>query len=572
MFQMEGSDALSEFRLGEWLVQPGRGRISRGGVTAHLRPELMRILVYLARNAGRAVAEDEVAKSVQTGPGAPRSGLCEAVSELQRVLGDDATNPSILRLAGESARCLISPVDIDHEPAVAVLSLQDLPRKSPHAYLSEGMADEIAGTLTRLRGLRVIARSSARALEREGLEASEIGRRLSADAVLHGSVRRNQNRLRGSIRLLDSRNGRRLWSDRFDCTPCGLAALRASVARAVADGLGVPAGTLDESPPCGRAISSMTAYDLYLKGRHLARARDPKALRQAVECFEQALASEPEFAQAHSALGESFIAMGAGAYLPPQIVFPRAEAAAARALELDPALAEAQAVMGCTAGLYEWNWREAESRFLRAETLCPSCVLARSWHATLLACLGRGREAVAEGERALRLDPLSGDALTALAVAWNASRDTDRAIECLKAAIDANPEHAAAHLYLGHIYYSLGRLDEAAETLERAASAFPMGLALLSGVHRSAGRIDQAREAAGRLERRAAAQYVGPATSFVLRLGWGDLDGALDWLERSVEAREGMVPFLVSDPSIGALRSHPRFSGIRDRLRLPAPA
>jgi tetratricopeptide (TPR) repeat protein len=284
------------------------------------------------------------------------------------------------------------------------------------------------------------------------------------------------------------------------------------------------------------------------------------------------LVRDPGYSPAYSALGACYCGSAFLSYLAPEDAFPKAKAAATKALELDPALPEAQATLGWAGWAYEWDWLAAERCFVRVEELSPNYGMARFWHAMLLAALGRFDEACSQMEHAWDLDPLSLVIQTNLGLVLFEARRFEGAVKRYLKVLEMDPRFSLASFHLGRAYLAMGKCAKALAPLEHAASGFPLAMGFLGAAWAGVGRRDKAREILRELERLATKQYVGPLAFAVLYVGLREIDVALDWLEKAFDAREGTVTLLGVEPCMDGLRSNRRFAELLMRLKLPHEA
>jgi TolB-like protein/Flp pilus assembly protein TadD len=567
-----------DFRLGEWLIQPSLDRISQGATVARLRPRLMDFLVFLARNAGRVVGKDEIIEAVWERRFLAESVLTRSVADLRRLLHDEAEKPRFIETVPKRGYRLMVPVfeqsgsagrAVAH-PSVAVLPFTNMTADDGEQYFCDGLAEELTNALTRLRGLRVIARTSAFAFKGKAVDVREIGRHLSVGAVIEGGVQRSEGRLRITVQLIDATDGAHLWSDRFDRRASDIFAIQDEIAQAVVAALSIKLLGEEETGLTGRRTRDLEAHDLYLRGRYVAAQRTLEAYTQAIRYFQQASARDPAYALPYAALGSCYCGCGFLGYLAPEDAFPKAKAAAAKALDLDPTLAEAHATLGWAGWAYDWDWLAAENCFRRAEELSPNDAMVRFWHALMLAALGHFEEAHVEIQRAWYLDPLSLVIQTNLGLVLFEARRYEQAIErCLKV-LEMDAGFALANLHLGRAYLAMGRYAQAVAALEKAAPSFPGAMGFLGAAWAGMGRRDKALEVLRELERLSAKQYGGSVAFAVVRLALGEIDAALDSLEKAFDAREGVAALLGVEPCMDRLRSNSRFTDLLTRLRLPA--
>jgi tetratricopeptide (TPR) repeat protein len=447
-------------------------------------------------------------------------------------------------------------------PAVAVLPFADHSPDRDHEYLAAGMMEEVASALARVDGLRVVAPTSAPA---EESDIQRVGRALGVEAVLQGSVSRWGDSVRINARLMRVADRSFLWTETYTSRMGSIFAIQDSIARAIGATL---TERLVRGPHAARAPSAdeLEAYNLYLRGRYAWHRRTQESLAAAVSHFEEAVATAPAYARAHAGLADAYAVQGFYDYRPPDDAFPRAEAAARRALELDPALAHAHATLAYVSLYYHWNWPEAERAFERAIRLDPGYSTAHQWHANFLTAMGRFDEAEAAMRRAMELDPLSLIANGALGWVYYNAGDFSRAIEQCGRTLELDPEFKLAWFWSGLAHEGLGRHDAAVAFLEQALALSPesaITLAALAHAHARAGRLERARELLRGLlaaERR----YIPSFEVAKVYLALGEEDTALSWLETAYEQRSHSMAFLRVDPQLARLQAHPRF---RDLLR-----
>jgi TolB-like protein len=298
------------------------------------------------------------------------------------------------RHRADAARPADRPAPGEEASTVAVLPFSNVGAGPEDAYFSDGLTEQLIHELTRVRGLRVLAWSSASKLRGREDDLQRAAREVGADHVLVGSVRRDGDRVRIAARLLQTATGYYLWSESYDRELEDLFAIQESIARAIA-------GTLERTlsarqrPPL--STQRVEAYDLYLRGRYLWNQRTKEGLEQGVECFGQALAADEGFALAHAGLADAYCLLAEYGIMEPRRAMPLARAAALRALELDPRSSEAHTSYAMIRSLHDWQWDEAEALYRRSIELNPGYATAHHWLAIdLLPQLGRFAEAQEE--------------------------------------------------------------------------------------------------------------------------------------------------------------------------------
>ncbi|HXY69278.1 MAG TPA: protein kinase [Gemmatimonadales bacterium] len=458
-------------------------------------------------------------------------------------------------------------------PSIAVLPFSNPGRESDAEIFSDGIAEELTNALSRLDGLRVVARASAFAFKGRQEDARDIGRQLGVGTVLEGSVRRSGPRVRVTAELVNVADGYRLWSETYDRTVDDVFAIQDEIAGAIANVLeakllGAPKAYAQEPARKG----DPKAYEHYLRGRHLWNRRTTSALEQSVEEFERALAIDAGHAPARAAIADCYVILGVYSHRPPDEVMPKARDAAEQALALDPSLAEAHTSLACVRALYEWDWGAADALFRRAIAYNPQYATAHQWYA--MNCLvpqGRFAEAQAELDRALALDPLSLAVHISVGLHRFYARDLAAAAAELEKTLTLNAEFGAAHYFLGHAYVAMGRYDEATAPLERAVSlqgSSAETMAALATAHALGYRRAEAEVLLADLERRARESYVSPALLAQVQLALGDQAAALDRLEQAAERRAADVVWLKVHPIYDPIRGHPRFRKLLETTKL----
>ncbi len=451
--------------------------------------------------------------------------------------------------------------------SVAVLPFQDLSPEGERRYFSEGLTEELMAGLAGIEGIRVAARTSSFAAREWRGDVREIGRRLGVEAVVEGSVRTEGDRVRITAQLVDAREGYQLWSDSYDRGSADVLAVQGEIARAIAGTLG---RELTGSPRGGgwaAEAEDPLAWDLYLRGRYAWHRRTEEGLRTAVARFQEAVERSPGYAAAWVGLGDAWAVLGFYDHVSPREAFPRAEEAARRALSLDPGNAPAQATLGYVALYYHWDAARAEEAFREAIRRDPGYSTGHQWYANFLTAAGRFREAEASMRRARELDPLSLIANAALGwVLYFAGRDEEALIQA-RNTLELDPDFDLAHLWSGWSLERMGRSDDALRELE-AAVAKAEGSALarssLARLRATRGEGAEARSILEELE--ASREYIPSYEVGKAYLALGEVDRALDWLERAREERSHSMVFLAVDPQLEEVREDPRFRDLVARV------
>lgn len=459
------------------------------------------------------------------------------------------------------------------EPAamrtIAVLPFVNLSADPENEYFSDGITEELITTLGQVSGLRVASRSSAFAYKNKAVDVREVGRRLGVAAVVEGGVRRSGRTLRVTAQLVDATTGYDLWSATYDREAADVFAIQEEISRAIAARLVGTLGADERVTLAERSTRDPVTYDLYLKGRHAWHERTRESLARAIEHFSQAVARESDYARAHIGLGDAYAVSAFYDYLPPREAYPKAEAAARRAIELDPALAAPHATMGYILTYYHMDWPRSDEAFKRALAADPDYATAHQWYGNLLTVAARFDEAEREFRAAQEDDPLSLIAQAALGWSYYYAGKYDAALEQCRRTLAVNPNFELAHLWGAWALIELGRVAEAREWVERAgelSKRSPLtSLALAYVLGRSGSHADKAaaRVVVREMElRRARGEYLPAYEIAKVHLALADHAAALTWLKRAVDDGSHSRAFFRVDPQLALLRGDLQFEAL----------
>ena len=452
---------------------------------------------------------------------------------------------------------------------IAVLPLENASGDPGEDFYASGVTDALIAQLGGAGDVRVISRTSAIHARATHEGTKEIGRQLGAEAILRGTFSRSADRVRLDLRLLDAAREKVLWSDTFDRHVRDILVLQADAVRGVATGVRAAL-----RPGANERLTVVPAirpdvYEAYLKGRYEWNRRTPESLAAAMAYFNQAIDLDPTYAPAHAALADCYsqlatVMVGTGS---PREHRPRAETEAIKALQIDPASSEAHAALGYVRH-YQWRWAESEQAFLRAIDLNPSNTLARLWYANLLMSRKRFDEALRQAYSARDLDPFSLIVNTNIGWILTFAGRREDAIAHLIRTVALDPEYPQARWRLADALMLSGRHEEALVQLEaalRLTNRSPSTLSMLAVLYAEMGRHRDAAAVRRELLDIARARYVPAHTITAVYRASGDIDAALDWMERSYEEGSNAVAYLAVEPWNATLRGHPRFQSLLQR-------
>ena len=457
--------------------------------------------------------------------------------------------------------------------SIAVLPFTNTSGDPDMEYLGEGIAESIINSLSQVPNLKVKSRSAvARYKGKEG-DPQAIGRELGVAALLMGRVAQKESALVVSLELVSVRDGTLLWGQQYNRQVAGLLALQEEISTEVSERLRLRLSGEEKKRLAKRYTEDTEAYQLYLKGRYYWNRRTQDGARKGLEFFQQAIARDPNYAQAHAGVADSYNLLGRYGPLAPRDAYPRAQAAAQNALELDDSLAEAHTALGYSQAFYNWDWAAAGKSFRRAIELNPNYATARHWYALVLQAQGQLEESVAEMKRAQELDPLSLIINSNLARVLYYSRRYAEAFEQARKTIELEPSFPYGHMRLAQVHLVRGEFAEAIAALRKGAALSPGAtdmLGLLGYAYGRAGQRSEAQKVLAELDALTKQEYVSAFDVGMVHLGLGDKDRFFALLEKSADERDVLFAYLGVDPMLDDLRSDPRFPRMVGRLGMPS--
>ena len=465
---------------------------------------------------------------------------------------------------------------------LAILPFQNLSNDPGQEYFSDGLTEETITDLGQLspEHLGVIARTSAMAYKHTDKTVGQIGRELGVDYILEGSVRREGEKARVSAQLIRVSDQTHLWAENYNRDLNDLLEMESELGKTIAQQVQVNLTPQRQTALSGIRTVNPEAYDLYLRGRYYWNQRTPAGMKESIAYFQQAIAKDPNFALAYSGLADAYnISNIVGAYTAKESL-PQARAAAEKAIQLDPSLAEAHAALGMEKSHYEFDFPGAEREFLKAIEVNPNSAYAHLFYSNCyLLPMGRTAEAIAENRKALELDPLSLPINNFMGMTYYFAGEYDKANQQYQHTIEMDPTFPLAHEYFSALLLAMGKYEPSIEEHQKSR--------LLSGSSPEAA----AAEAADRLK---AFRTGGPSAFWqrVLEDTLGDMkrgngsisasemsaayalagnnDKAFEWLDKAYDERDGQdITLLKVDPFWKNLRGDPRFSAFLRRLGLP---
>jgi TolB-like protein/Tfp pilus assembly protein PilF len=538
---------------------------------AELKADLQRLKSETAGNVGVGLAMLWRARQVAALPGrwVLALGASALVACLAVLVGLNVGGLRDRVLTAVGAR---HGVPLPRIESLAVLPLENLSGDKEQEYFADGMTEELITNLAKISALKVISRTSMMQYKGTKKPLPQIAKELNVDAVIEGSVLREGGQVRITAQLIQAATDQHLWAESYQRDLHGVLALQSEIASAIAEKVRAVVTPTERARLTSARPVNPEAYEAYLKGMQHWYKVTPQDIDTALEYFEMALKKDPNYAPAHSGVALVWIGRQQMGYASPSEAAPKAKAAALKAVELDDTLAEAHFVLAAVKTWSDWDWAGAEAEFKRSIELNPSFPDARANYSHLLNHLRRPKEAMTQIERAMELDPFNEFFQSIYAVDLLYVHRYDEAIAQCRNALRTVPDSPAAQSML---FWGLSLKGMHKEALAAAKAylnvvyrdrdvekAFDRGYA--EGGYSSA-----MRRAADALAAHFRKSYVNPDDIACLYLEAGEKAQALEWLEKGVEVRDPVMPYLGIPFFYDRLRSDPRFQALLRRMNLP---
>jgi len=449
---------------------------------------------------------------------------------------------------------------------IAVLPFVNMSPEPEQDFFCDGISEEVTNSLTRVPGLNVIARTSAFHFKGSNIDIREVGRRLGADLIIEGSVRKAGEQLRITAQAIQAESGHHLWSETFRRELKDVFAIQEEIAQTIADLLRLRIPELQLAPRSSEF--SLEAYTAYLRARFLIHQQTPEALQSAREQLRTLSAAFPEYAPAYSGMAVASGLLAQFGVVSGRLVYPEVKANAERGYALDSQSGETCRVLGGLRAWFEYRWDEADRLYCRALELQPAYAPAHMFRAMALLCQGDFAAAEAGLRRAMELDPLSASDCARMAYVHYLRGDYRAAKTELQRSFELDRDYSEARFYSGLLEFQQQHYDAVIQVLSTSTS--PLDIGLIAAAHAREGRASQAEECIARLHQLAARLYVTPLAEGFAAIGMGDFDLAFLRLDEAISDKTNFTNLIAVEPFFHPLRIDRRFAKLLKRLNLPS--
>lgn len=597
------------YRFGPFEIDLDQRLLFRAGDSVPLTPKAFDTLAVLVERPGKVVDKTELLKLVWPDTFVEENNLTQNISALRKVFGDGDYIETIPRRgyrflmdvqAGSSfetgtvasqpepgatprhrfhaqwigavvvvaaAAFILYAVTRNRNPvptrmdSLVVLPFIHLTPDAEDEYFSDGLTEELTNSLARLEGLRVVARTTAFQFKGTARDIRSIAQQLQVNAVLEGSVRRQAQKLRVTVQLIDARTGYHVWSQTYDRALGDIFSIQEDISNQVARAIRPD----HHSTPATLRGTDLETHNLYLLGRFHRSKPDQASVRKAIAFFKQAIDKDPRYAAAYAGLAECYIKMAQQNSMPPVEAWAAAQTAVDQALTLDENLAEAHTSQAIVKLLLDRNWEAAERHFRRAIALNGNDPAAHHWFSHYFAAMGRWAESLTESQLALGLDPLDVQIRAHLIFHYVAARDFPNAIKAGQQTLELDQHSRLAYLFLTWAYEDSAQWDKAIEASQRGAHAHPEASTLQAALRAEGPR------GYWRVKRTFLAQQMEP-DNYRLAISHarlGEADQAMVRLEQAFQKREPDLINLKSEPAFDWMQENVRFRALTKAMRLP---
>ena len=607
-----------DFRLADWLICPKLNTIQgKTSAPVRLEPKVMQVLVCLANRPEEVVSKEQLIREVWPDTFVTDDVLTRAISELRRVLGDDAKRPRYIETIAKGGYRLIVSVepispapsaaaaetrkkssfqhrriaaiavlltavaliafrlrdyhaaDPPREHSLAVLPLENLSHDPQQDYFADAMTDELINQLAQLKALRVVSRTSVMQFRGSNKPLAEIAKILNVDTVVEGAVLRSGNRVRITAELVDVKSDKQIWAKKYDRDLHDVLALQGDVAAAIADEIRINVSPQEQAQLNKARPVDPEAYELYLQGFNFLWNQGPfeNGPRKGLEFFERAIAKDPNLTMAYVGIADAHVLLVNNGFEDPVAGYAKVYEATSGAFQLDPQSSDVHRTLGALRE-YQHDWEGSRKEYELAVRLGPNSALAHHWYALRLDDMGLFDQAIAEARRAIEIDPAGNYYRFVLATILVDARQYESAVAEIREVLDAEPNDFPSLDELAEIQMLTGHSGEALDTLEKARQNTPDKSALdwqQARAYALAGKREQALRIVQKMRNDSKTQYMRPTDFAAVYCALGDRDQTFVWLEKAFAQHDLELQNLRVDAKWDSIRSDPRFEKLAKR-------
>ena len=596
------------YEFGKFVLDPHERVLLADGKPVHLTNKVFDTLLLFVEHNGRLLTKDEMITSLWEESFVEESNLAKNISRLRKILNMDGVELiETLPKRGYRFRAAVREIDgatsllvhrslrvkfsntiengseppalagglnspsLNEITSIAVLPFQPLDSRTADDIFGLGITDALITQLNRAGQIQVRPTSSILKYNSTEQNTILVGRELQVDAILEGRFQRIENKLRLTVQMLRTANGNSLWADSFNTEIEDIFTVQDKIARRVIGALSQKLSGEAEARLTKRHTENVEAYQEYLKGRYFWNTRTTEGFEKAVECFKKAIEIDPLYALAYADLAHIYNVLPVYDGFAPHDCFPKAKAAALKALEIDAQLAEAHAAFGLAILHYDWNWTGAEVSFLHAIKLNPNYSKAFELLGVYLCRIERVSEAIAALKKAEELDPLSPINAVWLAEVFRYYGETEASIQLHEETLKSFPDFFPAHYHLAFSYLDAGFLDKAAGHCKKAVSLShenSLTLSLQGIMQARLGNTLAVWETLNKLLQMKAERYISSANIASVYAASGNEEKAIEWLETALVERDPNLTWIKFDKEFEFLGQNSRFQNLLQEVGL----
>lgn len=580
------------YEFGGFRLEVAQLRLLYEDQAVPLKPKILDLLLFLIKKRGQLIGKEELMREIWPDAIVEENNITVSMSILRKTLAEASGDCQFIETVprrGYRFVAAVTEISTERTPladpsATVQVELEDepvdslavIPTEGPDKdfnveYLSDGITESIINVLSRIPKLRVLACSTVFRFKGQTIDPQEVGKILKVRAVMMIRVMRLGDKIIIRSELVRVADGSQLWGEQYNRSPSDILAVQEEIARAITESLKFKLTRSDRITLAKRWTYNSEAYNLYLRGRYFWNKYSKEWVLKAIEVFEQAIAIDSHYALAYCGLADAYFRLS-NVHFPPREVFPKAKAAALRALEIDENLAEAHSSLGLVKVYYDYDWDGAERELRTALKLNPDLVLAHQRFGSYLTFMGRFEEAIRSYQAALELDPFSLQINMNLATTYYLRGEYDRASDHLRKTSELEPNYMPTHFVQGCVYIQQGRLQEAIEEFQciyKLDEEAYLALGFMGYAHALAGQRAEAETLLNVLQEISQRKYVSPYSMLVIHLALGPDQKVFELFDRLYEERNDWLVWLKVSPELRTVRDDPRFKNLMQRIGFP---